>query len=155
MLVGIISDTHGLMRPQALAALRTANLIFHAGDIGSPEILEKLHEIAPLFAVRGNVDRQAWADKLPHSQTVSVGAHKFHVLHALSDLTIDPVKAGIAAVIFGHSHEPSIERRAGVLYLNPGSAGPRRFKLPICIALVQVSDVGLAPSIVSLKVASS
>src|SRR3982750_296606 len=113
MLVGIISDTHGLMRPEALAALRAANLIIHAGDIGSPDILEKLREIAPLSGVRGNVDRQAWADKLPDSQMVSVGAHKFHVLHALSDLAIDPVKAGIAAVICGHSHEPSIVWRAG------------------------------------------
>ena len=153
MLIGIISDTHGLLRPEALAALRATNLIIHAGDIGSPSILEKLREIAPLFAVRGNVDRQAWADKLPESQTVQVGAHRFHVVHAISELVIDPVKAGIAAVIFGHSHEPSIERRAGVLYLNPGSAGPRRFKLPICIARVQVSDMRLAPSIVSLNVA--
>jgi putative phosphoesterase len=150
MLVGIISDTHGLLRPEAIAALRPTKLIIHAGDIGSPDILEKLRELAPLFAVRGNVDRQAWADNLPESQTVPVGAHKFHVVHAIAELAIDPVKAGIAAVIFGHSHEPSIERRAGVLYLNPGSAGPRRFKLPVCLARVQVTDMRLAPSIVSL-----
>jgi uncharacterized protein len=152
MLVGIISDTHGLLRPEALAALRVTNLIIHAGDIGSSDILDKLGEIAPFFAVRGNIDRQAWADKLPETQTVSVGAHKFHVVHAISDLAIDPVKAGIAAVIFGHSHKPSIERRAGVLYLNPGSAGPRRFKLPISLARVQVSKSSLEPSIVSLNV---
>jgi putative phosphoesterase len=150
MLVGIISDTHGLLRPEALAALRATNLIIHAGDIGSPEILEKLRKIAPLFAVRGNIDRQPWADRLPASQTVLVGAHKFHVVHAISELAIDPVKACMAAVIFGHSHKPSIERRAGVLYLNPGSAGPRRFKLPVCIARIQVCDTRRAPSIVSL-----
>jgi putative phosphoesterase len=150
MLVGVISDTHGLLRPEALAALRATNLIIHAGDVGSPQILEQLREIAPLFAVKGNIDNQPWADKLPEAQTVSVGAHKFHVVHAISELAIDPVKAGIAAVIFGHSHTPSIERRAGVLYLNPGSAGPRRFKLPICLACVQVSDRRLVPSIVSL-----
>ncbi len=98
MLIGIISDTHGLLRPEALAALRATNLIIHAGDIGSPSILEKLREIAPLFAVRGNVDRQAWADKLPESQTVQVGAHRFHVVHAISELAIDPVKAGCSDI---------------------------------------------------------
>jgi putative phosphoesterase len=102
------------------------------------------------FAVKGNVDTQPWADKLPESLTVPVGAHKFHVLHASADLAIDLGKAGIAAVVFGHSHEPSIERRAGVLYLNPGSAGPRRFRLPVCLARVQVSDTCLEPEIVSL-----
>ncbi len=150
MLVGIISDTHGLLRPEAIDALRDTELIIHAGDVGRRDILEKLREIAPVFAVKGNVDTQPWADNLPQSLTVPVGAHKFHVLHAISELAIDPRKAGIAAVIFGHSHEPSIERRAGVLYLNPGSAGPRRFRLPISLARVQVSDTRLAPEIVSL-----
>ena len=150
MIVGVISDTHGLLRPEAVAALRDTDLIIHAGDIGNRDILDNLREIAPVFAVKGNVDTQPWADKLPESLTMPIGAHKFHVLHMISELAIDPGKAGIAAVVFGHSHEPSIERRAGVLYLNPGSAGPRRFRLPVCLARVQVSDTCLEPEIVSL-----
>jgi putative phosphoesterase len=150
MLVGIISDTHGLLRAEAIAALRDTDLIIHAGDVGSRDILDKLREIAPVFPVKGNVDTQPWADKLAESLTVPVGAHKFHVLHTISELAIDPGKAGIAAVIFGHSHQPSIECRAGILYLNPGSAGPRRFRLPVCLARVQVSDKRLAPEMVSL-----
>jgi uncharacterized protein len=152
MLVGILSDTHGLMRAEALDALHGSNLIIHAGDIGRVDILEQLRGIAPVFAVRGNIDTQDWADRLPDTQIVSVGVHKFHVLHDLSELSIDPVKAGIAAVIFGHSHKPSIEARDGVLYLNPGSAGPRRFTLPICIARVLISGKRIEPSIVHLNV---
>jgi putative phosphoesterase len=152
MLVGILSDTHGLLRPAALDALRGSNLIIHAGDIGRADIVEKLRGIAPVFAVRGNVDTQDWAGSLPDMQTVSVGVHKFHVLHDLSELSIDPVQAGMAAVIFGHSHKPSIETRDSVLYLNPGSAGPRRFTLPICIARVLVSGKRVEPSIVHLDV---
>jgi uncharacterized protein len=152
MLVGILSDTHGLLRPAALDALRGSNLIIHAGDIGRADIVEELRGIAPVFAVRGNVDTQDWAGSLPDTQTVSVGVHKFHVLHDLSELSIDPVQAGMAAVIFGHSHKPSIETRDSVLYLNPGSAGPRRFTLPICIARVLVSGKRVEPSIVHLDV---
>src|SRR5215475_9165555 len=139
MLVGILSDTHGLMRPEALDALSGSNLIIHAGDVGAPEVLEKLRGIAPVFAVRGNVDTQVWADQLPNTQIVTVGIHKFYVLHNIADLAVDPVEAGIAAVVFGHSHKPSIETRRGVLYLNPGSGGPRRFKLPVCVAHAEVS----------------
>jgi uncharacterized protein len=151
MLVGIISDTHGLMRPQALDALRDSDVIIHAGDIGNPDVLEQLRGIAPVFAVRGNVDTQGWAERLPETQIVSVGADKFYVLHDLSQLSIDPVTAGIAAVVFGHSHKPSVETRDGVLYLNPGSAGPRRFKLPVSIARVVVSGTRIEPAIVHLN----
>jgi putative phosphoesterase len=140
------------MRPEGLDALSGSNLIIHAGDVGAPEVLEKLRGIAPVFAVRGNVDTQAWADQLPNTQIVPVGVHKFYVLHNISDLAVDPVEAGVAAVVFGHSHKPSIETRNGVLYLNPGSAGPRRFKLPICVARVEVSDTRIEPAIIALDI---
>jgi uncharacterized protein len=152
MLVGILSDTHGLMRPEALDALSGSNLIIHAGDVGAPEVLERLRGIAPVFAVRGNVDTQAWADQLPNTQIVPVGVHKFYVLHNISHLAVDPVEAGVAAVVFGHSHEPSTETRNGVLYFNPGSAGRRRFKLPICVARVEVSDTRIEPTVVALNI---
>jgi putative phosphoesterase len=152
MLVGILSDTHGLMRPEVLDALSGSNVIIHAGDVGGPEILEKLRAIAPVFAVRGNIDTPAWADTLPNAQTVLVGLHNFYVLHNILELPIDPVKAGIAAVIFGHSHKSSIETRKGVVYVNPGSAGPRRFKLPICVARVEVSGARIEPTIVVLNI---
>jgi uncharacterized protein len=152
MLVGILSDTHGLMRPEALDALSGSNLIIHAGDVGAPEVLAKLRAIAPVFAVKGNIDTQAWADRLPNTQTVPLGVHQFYVLHNISELTFDPVEAGIAAVVSGHSHKPSLETRHGVLYLNPGSAGPRRFKLPICVARVEVSDTRIEPTIVTLNI---
>jgi uncharacterized protein len=151
MLVGILSDTHGLMRPEALAALSGADIIIHAGDVGAPEVITKLELIAPTFAVKGNIDTQDWADDLPRTQLVSVGAHKFYVLHDISELEIDPAAAGIAAVIFGHSHKPSVETRYGVLYLNPGSAGPRRFKLPICVARVQVLGTRIEPTVIALQ----
>jgi putative phosphoesterase len=152
MLLGVISDTHGLMRPQALDVLRGSDLIIHAGDVGTPDVLEELRRIAPVFAVRGNIDTQPWAQILPYTQIVSAGAHNCHVLHDISQLAIDPRKARIAAVIFGHSHKPSVERRDGVLYLNPGSAGPRRFTLPICVARIRVSEQRLEPTIVHLRV---
>ena len=150
MLVGILSDTHGLMRPEVLDALSGSNIIIHAGDVGAPEILEKLRAIAPVFAVRGNIDTPAWADTLPNAQTVPVGLHNFYVLHNILELPIDPVKAGLAAVIFGHSHKPSIETRKGVVYLNPGSAGPRRFKLPIAAGELRVAGASVKSKIVQL-----
>jgi putative phosphoesterase len=151
MLVGVISDTHGLMRPQALEALHGSNIIVHAGDVGAPDVLEALAAIAPVFAVRGNIDTQPWAERLPETASVQVAAHKCYVLHDVAQLAIDPVRAGFAAVIFGHSHKPLIERRNGILYLNPGSAGPRRFHLPICLARIVVSEQGLEPSLVRLS----
>lgn len=138
MRIGVISDTHGLLRPQALAALAGSELIVHAGDIGGPEILARLGEIAPVVAVRGNNDRDDWAGALPETTVVDAAGRKLYVLHDLSQLDIDAAQAGFAAVIAGHSHRPSVLRRGGVLYLNPGSAGPRRFRLPIALARLTV-----------------
>ena len=152
LLVGVISDTHGLLRPQALEALRGCDLIVHAGDVGNPEVLDPLRALAPTHAVRGNVDRGSWAQKLPVSEIVDVGGRPFYVLHIIDELDLDPPTARFAAVIFGHSHQPSIETRDGVLYLNPGSAGPRRFSLPVSLARVQVSADELRPEIVTLAV---
>ncbi len=137
-LVGVIADTHGLLRPEALEALRGVSFILHAGDVGKPEILGKLEEVAPVKAVRGNVDRGAWAQQLPVTEVVEVGGVFFYMLHSLEDLDLDPAAAGFQVVVFGHSHKPSVEEKKGVLYLNPGSAGPRRFKLPVALARVRV-----------------
>jgi putative phosphoesterase len=150
--VGVISDTHGLLRPQALAALRGSDLIIHAGDVGNREVITTLSGIAPTFAVRGNIDTGAWAAELPMTKLVDVGERLFFVLHEISQLDLDPATAGFAAVVFGHSHQPWIETRDGVLFLNPGSAGPRRFKLPIAVARVAVSGGQLRPEIVELEV---
>ena len=150
--VGVISDTHGLLRPQAVAALRGSDLIIHAGDVGNREVITTLSGIAPTFAVRGNIDKAAWAVELPMTKLVEVGERLFCVLHELSQLDLDPATAGFAAVVFGHSHQPRIETRDGVLFLNPGSAGPRRFKLPIAVARVAVSGGQLRPEIVELEV---
>jgi len=149
--VGIISDTHGLLRPQALAALRGADMIIHAGDVGNPDVLTELEAVAPLFAVRGNIDGGAWAVRLPMTELVDVGGRLFYVLHEVSQLDLDPAEAGFAAVVFGHSHQPLIEMRQGVLFLNPGSAGPRRFNLPIALARVVVSGASMRPEIVELQ----
>lgn len=140
MRIGVISDTHGLLRPQALAALAGSELILHAGDIGSPEVLSALQALAPVAAVRGNNDTAPWALALPETRVVEAGGLRFYLLHDLKTLALDPVTAGFAAVISGHSHKPLEERRAGVLYLNPGSAGPRRFQLPISLARLQLHD---------------
>jgi putative phosphoesterase len=150
LVVGVISDTHGLLRPQAVEALRGSHLIIHAGDVGAPEIIDELGGIAPTHAVRGNIDGGAWAKALPMTEVVEVGARLFYVLHNIAELDLDPPTAGFAAVVFGHSHQPLIEMRQGVLFLNPGSAGPRRFWLPICLARVTVSGEGMRPEIVEL-----
>jgi uncharacterized protein len=152
MLVGVISDTHGLLRPAALEALRPSVMIVHAGDIGSPAILEDLRDIAPVVAVRGNIDTDSWASGLPASTVALAAHHKILVLHDLRELTVDPVAAGLAAIVFGHSHKPSIEERAGILYLNPGSAGPRRFRLPVTLAHLHVSAASLQAEIIALPV---
>jgi putative phosphoesterase len=143
MQVGLISDTHGLMRPQALDALRGSQLIIHAGDIGSVEILDALGAIAPVFAVRGNNDTQPWARHFPETDAVTIENRVLYVLHDLSQLDIDPAAAQFAAVISGHSHQPQATTRDGVLYINPGSAGPRRFKLPIAVARLHIDDHAL------------
>ena len=149
-LLGVISDTHGLLRPEALHALRGSELIVHAGDVGKSEILERLREIAPVVAVRGNVDTAPWAEELPETQVVRVVGRNIYVLHDRSQFVADPVTAGYAAVVFGHSHKVLVETRDGVLYLNPGSAGPRRFRLPITVARLRVSTELLEPEIVQL-----
>lgn len=148
--IGVISDTHGLLRPTAVEALAGSALIIHAGDVGKPEILATLREVAPVVAVRGNVDRGAWAWKLPETEVAEVDQVRLYVLHDLAMLDLDPVAAGFQAVISGHSHQPSIEHRDGVLYLNPGSAGPRRFTLPISLALIRVEGTTLQPQLVEL-----
>src|SRR5262245_14589019 len=152
ILVGVISDTHGLLRPEAIAALRGADLIIHAGDVGAPDVIDALRNLAPTFVVRGNIDGAHWADALPMTADVEVGGLVFHVLHNIADLDLDPAAVGYAAVVYGHSHRPSIEMRERVLFLNPGSAGPRRFKLPISIARVSVSGRELRPDIIELPI---
>lgn len=131
--IGVISDTHGLLRPEALAALRGSAYIIHAGDVGDPAILEKLAAIAPVTAVRGNVDRGAWARKIPETNVLEAAGVSIYVLHDLQQLDVKPEGAGFEAVIYGHSHIPKQEIKNGVLYFNPGSAGPRRFKLPVSV----------------------
>jgi uncharacterized protein len=150
--IGVISDTHGLVRPQALRALAGADLIVHAGDVGSPDVLEALRAVAPVVAVRGNNDRGTWAAALAETEVVETDGRSLYVLHDLKELDLDPRVAGFDAVIAGHSHQPRIERRDGVLYLNPGSAGPRRFRLPIAIAWLAVEAAGLDAEIVHLDV---
>jgi hypothetical protein len=152
VVIGVISDTHGLMRREALAALRGSDLVIHAGDVGSPDVLDALRAVAPTFAVRGNVDGPAWVAGLPATELVEVGGLLLHVLHDVAELDLDPADAGFAAVIFGHSHQPLIERRQGVLFLNPGSAGPRRFRLPVAVARIKVTGAEMHPEIVDLQV---
>jgi hypothetical protein len=142
MRLGIISDTHGLLRPEAARALSGVDLIVHAGDVGKPEVLTQLKAIAPVFAVRGNVDTEPWATELPATAIVDAGSASLYVLHNLRELDLRPDAAGFDAVISGHTHQAEQWEREGVLYLNPGSAGPRRFNLPVTLALV---DVGSTP----------
>jgi len=151
--VGVISDTHGLLRPEALAALAGVERIVHAGDIGAPEVLEALGRIAPVTAVRGNNDRAGWAADIPETDVLEIGDVSLYVLHDLHELDLDPRAAGFAAVIAGHSHQPRMDERDGVLYLNPGSAGPRRFKLPISLARLTVTGPRLRAELVTLEVA--
>jgi uncharacterized protein len=139
MLVGIISDTHGLLRPEAERALQGANLIVHAGDVGDPEILPRLKCIAPVFAVRGNVDTAPWAKELPTTTVVEANGASFYVLHNLQELDLRPEADKFDFVISGHSHQPEQLERNGVLYINPGSAGPRRFHLPVTLAVMDLA----------------
>ena len=138
ILIGVISDTHGLLRAEAIAALREADHIIHAGDVGSPEILEKLAAIAPVTAVRGNIDKGAWSRKLAETEVLELAGVTIYVLHDLAQLDLKPKAAGFAVVVSGHSHVPKQETRDGVLYINPGSAGPRRFKLPVSVGKLVV-----------------
>jgi len=149
-LVGVISDTHGLVRPEAVAALTGVELIIHAGDIGSPEVMVALERIATVRAIRGNNDRDVWASVWPETDLVPIGALSIYVLHNLAELDLDPRAAGIQVVISGHSHRPKAERRDGLLYLNPGSAGPRRFDLPICLARMRITGTEVEYDFVDL-----
>ena len=149
--IGIISDTHGLLRPEAMRALAGADYIIHGGDIGDPDIVDALRNIAPVTAIRGNVDTGAWAKKYADATVASLGGKSFYILHDLKTLSIDPVARGIDVVVSGHSHVPRIETVDGVLYLNPGSAGRRRFKLPITLATLDVTPEGMRPLIHNLE----
>jgi putative phosphoesterase len=153
--VGVISDTHGLLRPEALAALEGVDAIVHAGDIGGAEILDALRRIAPVVAVRGNNDRGAWAGSLPEIAKTEIGATRIWVVHDLQELAESPASAQVNVVISGHSHVPRVERRDGLLFLNPGSAGPRRFSLPIAVARLHLAPAGPRAEVVELAVAGS
>jgi len=149
--VGVISDTHGLLRPAALTALRGSDLVIHAGDVGNADVIARLCALAPVVVVRGNNDKGAWAARLPDTVRIEVGGLRVLVLHEATRLRLDPVAAGIGVVVSGHSHRPSVVRREGILYVNPGSAGPRRFTLPISIARLSISGGRIRSKIVELE----
>ena len=150
MRIGVISDTHGLLRPEAIAALRDSDRILHAGDVGNPEILERLRELAPVTAIRGNVDRGPWADTLPTTEVIEVDGVSLYMIHDLAQLDLKPETAGFRIVIYGHSHQPKIEEKNGVLYFNPGSAGPRRFHLPVSVGTIEIEKRKLKGAIINL-----
>lgn len=152
MRVGLISDTHGLLRPQALAALQGSDFIVHGGDIGNAGVLDALAAIAPVTVVRGNNDGEAWADGIAETETVVFDGVWLHAIHDLSQLRIDPAAQGVRVVMSGHSHKPKIEERDGVLYINPGSAGPRRFTLPIAVGELLIDGGAVTARIIELKV---
>ena len=147
MRIGIISDTHGLLRPEATLRLAGVHHIIHAGDIGRPEVIAELRRIAPTTAIRGNIDRGDWAAGFPDTVRVTLGGRSIFVLHNLNEIALDPAAAGIDVVVSGHSHRPKIETVGGVLYLNPGSAGPRRFTLPVALATLELDGDALRPRI--------
>ncbi len=149
--VGVISDTHGLLRDEVLGKLQGCDLIVHAGDVGNSSVLEDLMRIAEVVAVRGNVDTGPWAAELPHLEYVQVEDMTICVVHNIAELDLDPLAAGVDVVIYGHSHKPAAEWKGGILYLNPGSVGPRRFHLPVSMAFLHVGTEGVAPEIVSLQ----
>lgn len=150
MTIGVISDTHGLLRAEAKEALRGSDLVLHAGDLGTAEVLRALKRIAPVVAVRGNVDIEPWAKRLHQSEVAECAEKTFYIVHRIADLDLKPTAAGIAAVIFGHSHKPLIEWTDGVLFFNPGSAGPRRFSLPVTVGRIEIVDGELRPEIIQL-----
>jgi len=150
VLIGVISDTHGLLRPEALAALQGSDRIIHAGDIGDPAILDRLAEIAPVTAVRGNVDREAWAKNIAETELLEVDGASIYILHILENLDLQPKAAVIQAVIYGHSHVPKQETKDGVLYFNPGSAGPRRFQLPVTVGKLIIDAGKIRSQVVQL-----
>ena len=149
--LGVISDTHGLLRPEALEALRGSDRILHAGDVGAPQILEALAQIAPVTAVRGNVDTEPWARALPETEVVEAGGVSVFILHSLGQLDLKPEAAGFRVVVYGHSHLPKIEEKNGVLYFNPGSAGPRRFNLPVSVGKLMIKAGKVRAELVELE----
>ncbi len=149
MQIGVISDTHNLLRPKALTALAGSDHILHAGDIGNPDILDRLRQIAPVTAIRGNTDTHGPCASLPATEAIELAGHLFYLVHSLDDLDLNPAAAGISAVITGHTHKPKIDWRDNVLYLNPGSAGPRRFSLPITLARITLTR-HLQPELITL-----
>ncbi len=151
--VGVISDTHGLLRPEAVAALAGSDHIVHGGDIGNAAILAQLAAIAPLTVVRGNNDKGAWADTVPHSAWLTVGNICMYAVHDIATIDTDPEGAGVQVVIYGHSHKPLAQQRGRVLYLNPGSAGPRRFKLPVSVAMLEIDGNNVYPRMIELELA--
>jgi uncharacterized protein len=150
--LGVISDTHGLLRPEAVEALRGSDRILHAGDIGAPEILEALAKIAPVTAIRGNVDTEPWARSLPATEVVEAGGVSIYVLHDRGQLDLKQEAAGFRVVVYGHSHQPKIEEKNGVLYFNPGSAGPRRFNLPVSVGRLMIGAGKVDAELVELKI---
>ena len=148
--VGIIADTHGLLRPEVIEFLKKCNLIVHVGDIGNQEILNALMSIAPTCAIRGNVDRGSWVQELPDKEVLEVEGKIFYIIHSMMDLDLDPAAAKFDAVIFGHSHQPESYEKDGVLYFNPGSAGPKRFRLPVSIGLITIANARLESEIITL-----
>ncbi|MGA7558732.1 MAG: metallophosphoesterase family protein [Terriglobales bacterium] len=152
VIVGVISDTHGLLRPKAVEALRGSDRILHAGDVGAAEILEALAQIAPVSAIRGNVDTGAWARALPQTESIDAGGISLYMLHDLGQLDLKPGAAGFRVVVYGHSHRPKMEEKNGVLYFNPGSAGPRRFDLPVSVGRLTVAAGKVRAELVELEI---
>ena len=150
MRIGIISDTHGFLRPEAIKRLAGVDHIIHAGDIGAPEVIKGLQRIAPTTAIKGNIDAGEWANDYPNTELVVLGGRTLYVLHNLNEIKLDPAASGFDVIISGHSHRPKMETKNGVLYINPGSAGPRRFKLPIAVATLAFSDRVLLPQILEI-----
>jgi uncharacterized protein len=149
--LGVISDTHGLLRPEAVEALRGVSHILHAGDVGAPEVLQELRRIAPVTVVRGNVDHGSWASGLPTSEVLEIEGVSIYMLHILSELDLKPEAAGFGAIVYGHSHKPASEEKNGVLYFNPGSAGPQRFKLPVTVGKLVIDSKNVRGEIVKLR----
>jgi len=152
MRIGVISDTHGLLRPEAVAALRNSDRILHAGDVGNPEILDRLRELAPVTAIRGNVDREPWANTLPVTEAIEVEGVSIYMIHDVAQLDLRPEAAGFRVVIYGHSHQPKIEEKNGVLYFNPGSAGPQRFHLPVSVGMLEIKTGKIREQVINLKI---
>jgi putative phosphoesterase len=150
--IGLVSDTHGLVRPQALAALQGSEVIVHAGDIGKPEVLDSFSSVAPVIAIKGNNDRDPWAKKIPDVLNLEINGIKIHVIHNVNELEADPADEGIRVIVSGHSHKPGLVERDKILFINPGSAGPRRFKLPVAVGKLWINRGKVHAEIIELKI---